>query len=208
MTEVRIIRCTTPTELFRQYVGQGAPQPVYIELDLREGTLLADYDAEVGGAVPFSVFHNFERRYAIPLLTGAAANRVMEQIAPLAERILADWEEVWDGNNKVACLGEDARAAEEQLRDALGLGLDASDREDQGFDEADLVAVWDIDGAVTGGEAEEYDISCDTDDDRLEEIADEIVRDLADVSESGVAVVPGLEEYLRTVREDLIEAAA
>lgn len=199
MSELKIIECTSPAELFRQYHGQHEPQPAYIELGLQSETLLADYDSEVGGASPASVHHGFDRRYPIPLLTGKAANQAMERIRPLAERILADWEEVWDGNNMVARLGEDALAAEEAIEDILG------DGSEDGWDSASLIAVWGIDGATNGSEAEEYEITADTTDERLTEIADKIRAELAECSGDGdhaVVVVDGLDEYLKGLRDN------
>lgn len=200
MTAVKIIRCTNPTELFRHYDGQSQAQPAYIELDVRDGTLLADYAAEVGRGKTPSVFHGFERHYRIPVLTGEAANRVMEEIAPLADRILADWEEVWDGNNKVARLGEDAYAAEAEIMAELGCD---DDRYKSRFGPDDLVGQWDIDGAVNGCEVEEYGITADTDDARLAEIERLILTDLAGCDGSPVAVCHGLKTHLRKLRDEL-----
>lgn len=202
---VNIIDCTASDELFRHYDGQSEQQPAYLELDLREGTLLADYDSEVGGAVPFSVYHGFERRYGIPTLTGDAANRVMREIAPLAERILGDWKEDWDGNNMRAYLGDDAQAAEAEIEECLGLKLGYGDDPNQGFDDSDLVVMWDIDGAVNGQEASEYNITGDTTDARLDEIEQEILKDLAECGPAGVVVCHGLDGYLRNVRDELAE---
>lgn len=204
---VRIIECTNSDELHRHYDGQSEAQGAYIELDLREGTLLADYDAEVGNAVPFSVHHGFERRYGIPTLTGEAANRTMQEIAPLADRILTDWEEEWDGNNMVAVLGKDAQAAEEQIEEQLGLrlGYGSIGAETQGFGEGDIVTEWDIDGATNGYEADEFNITADTTDTRLAEIEQEILAGLAGVSESGVVVCHGLDSYLKGLRDDLAD---
>ncbi|WP_225636728.1 hypothetical protein [Streptomyces solaniscabiei] len=210
MTDVKIIDCTDPTELYRHYDGQSEAQDAYIELDLHEGTLLADYDAEIGNAAPSSVRHGFERRYGIPVLTADAANRVMREIAQLANRILADWEEVWNGHNMVAQLGEDAQAAEAEIKEQLGLTLGYGDLGvgNQGFGDGDVVAEWDINGATNGSEVEEYGITAETTDERLDEIEAEITRALAGVSESKVAVVHGLNEYLRDLRRDLAVQSA
>ncbi|MFK8851178.1 hypothetical protein [Streptomyces sp. Ac-502] len=194
-TTTRVIECTSPDELYRQYSGQSEPQPCYIELDLREGVLLASYNAEIGNAVPFSVHYGFERRYGIPLLHAEAANQAMRDIRPLADRILADWEQVWDGNNLVARLGEDARAAEEELEGLL---------EDR-FVESDQVTVWDVDGATNRCEADEYGITAETTDDRLMEIEELIRQDLASVSDSSVVVLEGVDDYLRQLRDGLSE---
>ncbi|MFE9769496.1 helix-turn-helix domain-containing protein [Streptomyces sp. NPDC005808] len=211
---IRIIDCTDALELYRHYDGQTEGQPAYIELDLREGTLLADYNGEIGNAVPGTVHHGIERRYSIPTLTGDAANRVMKELAPLAERILADWEEKWNGNNNVAVLGEDALAAEEEIEDRLGcnLGYGDLDADTQGFEDIDIVQEWNVDGATNGDEADEYGITADTTDGRLDEIAAEITRDMAACAgrtegdpRVPVAVVHGLNEYLCDLRNELAE---
>lgn len=196
---VSIEECAHADELFRHYDGQTERQPCYIELSLRDGVMFADWDSAVGGAVPFSVYHGFDCRWPIPCLTADAANRVMREIAPLASRMLADWEEQWDGNNNVAVLGEDAQAAEEEIRAALGLvhGPDFSTREV--FDESDLVAVWPPDGVTNGCEAAEYGITAETTNERLAEIEQEILSDLE--APGGVAVCHGLDAYLKELRE-------
>ncbi|GGN62020.1 hypothetical protein GCM10012285_61740 [Streptomyces kronopolitis] len=203
---VRIIDCVTADELYRHYDGQSDAQDSYIELDLREGgTLLADYNSEIGNAVPGSVYHGFEIRYSIPALTAAAANRVMREIAPFAERMLADWEEKWDGNNHVAVLGEDAQAASEEIEEHLGCNEYGDGDDSQGFPGSDLVSAWDIDGATNGLEAEEYGITADTTDARLDEIERQILDDLAGVSESTVVVCHDLAGYLKGLRDDLAD---
>lgn len=202
---VRIIECTEPTELYRHYDGQTEPQPAYIELDLKSEKLYADYDGEIGGATPFSVHYGFDRRWGIPVLTVEAANRVLHEIAPLADRILADWEEEWDGNNMVAVLGEDAQAAEEEIEKLLGLPVGYGDDPNQGFTDSDLIGVWDIDGATNGCEVDEYGITADTTDARLEEIEQEILSALAGCGGGTVAVCHGLDDYLKGLRDELAE---
>ena len=204
---VRITDCTDPTELFAQFHGQSEPQPVHIELDTQAGTLHASYSSEIGNGVPGSVYHGLDRRYGIPVLTASAANRVMREIAPLADRIVAGTEAEWDGNNTVAVLNDDAQAAEEEIEKYLNLPSEGgwSDEPNQGFDDSDLVAVWDVDGATNGSEIADYGITADTTDDRLEGIEQEIVTDLAACGESSVAVAPGLGEYLKGLRDDLAE---
>lgn len=205
MTDVKIIHCDQDAELYRRYNGQSKAQPAYIELGVKDGILLADYDAEVGGGEPPIVRNGFDRRYSIPVLTGEAANRVMDEIAPLARRILADWSEKWDGNNHIAVLGPEAQAAEEEIEKHLGLGYHDRGFEHQGFDDSDLVTAWDIDGVTNGCEVEDYNITPSTTDERLDEIETEITRDLSEVGASDVVVVHGLDEYLRGLRDELVE---
>lgn len=201
---VRIIECTEPTELYRHYDGETQAQPAYIELDTQAGTLLATYNAEIGNGIPFSVRHGLDRRYGIPIVTAEAANRIMQEIAPLADRVIAGTEAEWDGSNTVAKLNDDARAAEDEIEKFLGCGYPYSEHP---FTDEDLVAVWDVDGAVSGDEVEEYGITADTTDERLDEIAAEITRNLADCGDSAVAVVTGLDEYLSGLRKELQDEA-
>ncbi len=196
MSSVDIIECSTPTELFEQYPDELTPQPVYIELDLRAGRMFAEYQGEIGGGVPMGVYHGLRRRYDIPILTAEAANRLLHKLAPLADRVLADWHEHWDGSNHVPVLGEDASDAEEDIGDLAAL---------EGFPERDIVVCWDLDGALNGEETAEYGITADTSIERLREIADDIIDELASnsLNSSGIAVCPGLTEHLQMLRDGL-----
>ncbi|MBV2364245.1 helix-turn-helix domain-containing protein [Streptomonospora nanhaiensis] len=204
LMSVEITPCTRPAELYRRYDGQTGPQPCFIELDTRDGAMRADYDAEIGNAVPASVWHGLVRRYPIPALSAEAANRVMEEIRPLAERIVTDTEEHWDGNNHVARMGADALAAEEEIQRLLGCDDDA---EPVLFDATDEVTVWYLDGATNGQEAEEFEIGPETTDERLDEIAEEIRSNLEGSSEGGVVILDDeVVQYLYQLRDDAIEA--
>lgn len=203
---LQIRYCDSSTELYRHYDGQHEAQSAYIELGLRDGVLLASYDALVGGGTPTDVRNGFDRRYPIPVLTGEAANRVMEEIAPFAHRVLADWVEEWDGNNMVVRLGPDAEAAEEHIMKHLGC-KDFNDS-NQGFADSDLVTEWDVDGAINGFEVENYGITADTTDERLQEIEADIVKDLAGCGGTSVVVVHGLDDHLKSLRKEQRDKAA
>ena len=196
MTEVKIIECSSPAELYHHYTGQSDAQDAYIELDMRDGALLADYNSEVGNALPDTVRNGVQRRWAIPVLTADAANRVMNEIKPLATRVFSDWKTIWDGHNEVLSFGEDGQAAEKEILTHLELR----------FDQGDLVAMWEVDSVVNGEEVAEYGITDETSDERLAEIAAQITSDLAEVSPSAVAVVHGLDEYLTNLRDNLEDA--
>jgi len=186
------VNAVAPAQLHRQYSGQSEPQPCYVEVDLKNQVLMADYNAEVGNAVPFAVFHGVERRYPIPALTSTAANDLLEQIRPLAERMISDWEEEWDGNNHVAVLGDDAQAAEAEIVQLT----------EQEWMASELVTVWDTDGAISGSEAEDYDIDAETTDERLDQIEAEILENLKGVSGSDEVVLEGVADHLRQLRDD------
>ena len=94
-------------------------------------------------------------------------------------------------------------AAEEEI--ARRLGNDVGGERDACFDLGDLVARWDIDGATDGHEVEEHNITMATTDERLEEIAAEILSGMAEISPSGVVVCDGLEQHLRGLRDELAD---
>lgn len=196
---VEIYDVTEPAELFHQPVLDQPPFPAYIELDLRDNSLSAGVAEPTGHGVPRDVWFGYRRRYEIPLLTADAANRVMREIAPLAERIAGDWTEEprWPGTELQVVLGEDASAAEGGLMEYLR-------RLREYPDPVDLVEVYDVNASTNGDEVSEYGITPDTTDELIREIADEITREIADYcTVSGVAVTPGLEEYLAGLRDEL-----
>ena len=190
-----------PTELHHQYPHEHGPQPCYVEVDLENRHVAADWNPEIGNAIPARVFHGFARRYPIPALTSTATNELLAKIRPLAERMVADWDERPDryGNNMKAVLGDDAQAAEEEVEALCGHPADWGGGH---WDASDMVTVWDIDSATTGDEAEEYGITPATTDERLEEIEEEIRQLLADVSDSDEVVLEGIDEYLAGLRDD------
>ncbi|AXG81163.1 hypothetical protein [Streptomyces paludis] len=192
MTTIQVIKCTWALELCRRYEGRGETQTAYIELDLSEGTLLADYDSQIDGSAPSAVRTGFERRYRIPVLTAVAVNRLLAKLAPLADRILADWEKSWNGETHVAVLGADAKSAEKGMDVVL----------EAGFDAPDIVGEWDADDVTNGSEADEYDIVAGTTDERLTEIAAEITEGMIGSSDHTVGVIHELDAYLRRVRAE------
>jgi hypothetical protein len=115
---VNIIRVASNGDLYHQYPRQSNPQPCYVELDCRTGELTADYNSEIGNAVPASVYHGHTRRWAIPILGADAANELLQAIAPLAERVLAGYDSVWNGNNLVAELTPGAADAIDRIQAA------------------------------------------------------------------------------------------
>ncbi|MEV8606158.1 hypothetical protein AB0465_40560 [Streptomyces griseoviridis] len=201
---VEIISCADPLELHRRYAGQHASQNAYIELSLPNGKLYAEYDVATEGGRPESVVYGLDRRYTIPVLASDAVNRVLEELAPLADRILADWEQRWTGENWVAVLGEDAKEAEEEIKSRLS----PRPGDDSRFDDDDLVQEWDLDGATNGNEIAEYGITPDTTNARLAEIEQKILASLAEAVPAGATVCPELAGYLRELRDDLAEENA
>lgn len=189
-----------PAELHHQYPGQNEPQPCFVEVDLENRHVHADW-TWANGMYPLRVAHGIDRRYPIPPLTSTAANELLTKIRPLAERMVADWERVWDGSNHKGVLGDDARAAEEKIQELTGDPRDWGDH----WDPSDVVTVWDTDGAIAGDEAEEYGITADTTDERLDEIEEEIRENLKGISDSDEVVLEGVWEHLVQLRDDADE---
>ena len=101
--------------LYHRYSGQTAEQPVYVELNCETGQLSADWNAEIGNAVPIAVWHGRTQRWSIPALVKTAANALLEAIAPLAQRVCDGYESQWDGSNHVGRYTDDARSAIDEI---------------------------------------------------------------------------------------------
>ena len=109
------INLVTGNELLCVYPGQQKPQDTYLWLDIVTEQMGAAYNPEIGNTVPMEVWHGVVRRYPIPLMTGSEANLLLEELVPLAERVVAGAWVKWDGCNKVGLLYASALAAEEEI---------------------------------------------------------------------------------------------
>ncbi len=106
--------------LYHEYGGQCQPQRVYIEVDCDTETMGADYDAEIGGGVPASVWHHRVIRYYLPspCITDFGINKIMEAIKPMVEKLLETYSCDWDGSNHVGSYDEDlASDIEREIED-------------------------------------------------------------------------------------------
>jgi hypothetical protein len=109
---------TDQTALLRIYDMGVCPQPCYIELDLEDGRLGAGYYG--GDGIPFSVRHGRTIHWNIPPLQSRAVNRILREIAPLAQTIADNSDIAWDGNNNVGELSKAAEAARDEIGRLLG----------------------------------------------------------------------------------------
>lgn len=114
-TSVTITKVEGKLDLFAHYTGEYQPQDVFIALDADEGRLWADYNAEIGNAVPSSVWHGHVKRWGVPLISASTANDLMERLIPLATRIIKGYTSKWNGSNEVACYTDDAETAIEEV---------------------------------------------------------------------------------------------
>ena len=120
-------------DLYCRYPHQTSPQPCHVYLDAAHERLGAEYDSEIGNAVPMAVHHGHVCRWSIPALRDAAVEALLAEIVPLAERVIAGYESVWDGHNNVARYDADATDAISEI-EALC--------EAAGHDEGQMLMVW------------------------------------------------------------------
>ncbi len=194
-------------ELHHHYPGQTQRQPCHVELDLRgDGKLTAEADPEIGGAYPMAVAHGLVLRWTIPCLRGDKANALLQQLAPLAQRVVDGSGEEWNGSNIVGKLDDDARAAADEI-EAICDNIDG-----------DEIAVWNAEdwyaplaSAQLKGDARLADIGGDlgitaaTTDKDLSALED---AEEAKAIAEGVDLIEGLGDYLVTLRDAVVRLVA
>jgi hypothetical protein len=180
---VRIIR-VNGNELHCHYSRQTSAQGCYVELDCKNETLSASYNAEIGNAIPFSVYHCHNQRWGIPALTESAANDLLDEILPLAERAVAGYESEWDGNNHVAKFDDDAQAALDEIAEIC----DAIEP-----DESNSLQEWDVGDWLDNGDKPDAETS---DDDLAKMVSD------AEPDDDNVVINGDIEEYFNEIRFD------
>jgi hypothetical protein len=105
-----IAQLSGPLPLYHQYYGQTNPQPAFLEIE--SGEVWFDWNAEVGNAIPMSVYHRRALRLPVPNhLTPAGYQSLLEDITPALREIMAGHTLQWEGNNHVGRLTEEAQAA-------------------------------------------------------------------------------------------------
>ncbi len=187
----------TPVEgdaLYLKYRGESQPQSAYVTLDCESGELSAAASGIIGSGAPTNVWNNTARRWRIPALTESAANALLDEIAPLAERVVAGFERVWDGSNHVGEYDDDATAAIDEI--ASLCDRDWSDQTIEVWDAADWY------GGVGGMDTQRRSlgITAETTD---EEIATIEEREASDASPR---IIEGLGRYLARLRDEAIES--
>lgn len=184
------------TALHHRYRGQTSAQPCHVELDCDSGELSASHNAEIGSGVPVKVWHSRTLRWRIPALTAEAANALLEEIAPLCERIVAGYEKVWDGSNHVGQFDDDATEA----RDAVHALCDRN------WGEGEVIEAWDARdwyGAAGGFESQvsALGITATTTDEELAAIEER------EENEAAPRLLQGLGTHIKMLRQHAIDAA-
>jgi len=118
METIKINEPEGKAPVYCHYDGQIQPQKAFISLDICTGEVAADYRSDVGGGMSMREWNGKLRTYSIPCETAGSVLRAFmdsDEFKKLCGRILAGSDEVWDGNNYVGKLNNDAIAAEDDL---------------------------------------------------------------------------------------------
>lgn len=174
----------------------GTPEAVRLCLDPEsEPARLYCETYSPGQGTPIRMWNGRVRTWEIPALTDAAANTLMEEIAPLAARVVEGYESRWDGSNNVGELDTDAMEAESAIESLCS---------EHRFDPTDLCHVWAAGDWLLDTSDAELRLTASTTDEQLAKI-------IASV-ENGPNVMPGecdrvdgVDDYLRKRREALRE---
>ena len=209
--KITVLKVKNDTDLYCQYGGQNNEQGCYVELDCAQATLSADYNPEIGNAVPFSVWHGHDQRWEIPCLRAGAANELLEDIRPLAERVVEGYESVWNGNNWVAEFDDDAQEAIKAIGELCDDNRRYEDAIVQAYDVDEWIQVWRTDengatcqfGDHVETEIEGYGtITAKTTDDELEAMWNKIE---ADADLEGGIILLNPDEFLEEERDGCCE---
>jgi len=116
-----------PVPLYCKYQNECQPQPAYITLNPESRTIDADYNGEIGNGIPCSVFNGKAYRWKIPAdLPAASVLSFIDEHSAFFDAVCDGYAEVYDGNNYVGRLNDEAQRANEFL-DRLTEELQASE---------------------------------------------------------------------------------
>ncbi|RKR92747.1 hypothetical protein BDK92_7226 [Micromonospora pisi] len=203
MTTVRIAPLEKPTALYRH--ANNKVMPTYLQLNLQNGALEAIAEETTNDpperAIPGSALEGRVRRWLIPLLTAEAANALLTEAGPLAQRILngVDIRRTRDSSAEgVATLNDDARAADDELDVLIQTYQGAPTISEM------PAATWHADEEPTEI-ADDWGITASSDDAKLDRVAVEIAAEI-EASADATYVPTGVLDYLREVRDGLRDA--
>ncbi|WP_446046434.1 hypothetical protein [Streptomyces olivaceus] len=171
----------------------------FLTLHLEKGALTACHDDSPDGrGVEANVVHGIVREWEVPLLSMRAANELLLEVTPLAQRVLDGADIVWDGHNMTGSLTtEDAVRAEAELEACCS---------ESRFGPEDLLSVWCVYEMGDTWTAEEAGITADTTDQELAAIEVRLLEGWrAEVGEPN-PVLHGLGGYLENLRDELADS--
>lgn len=199
-TSVEVIKLQSENVLYHKYPQQTQAQPVEVELDCETGKLGIGVNGEIGNGVPFEVYHRRTLRWGTLPLKTEVANEMLEDLAPLAQKILDGYSTSWDGHNYVGEYTAEAQAAIEEL----GEQIDLVDHVEE-----NQIRVWDANDwfAEQGWKsvAAELGVTPATTDEELSTIAAKVTEE---AESSGYCdLLTRADKYLEWLREKVIEAS-
>lgn len=184
--------------------GQTGPQEVQLILDLDTGEAEYRINPELGSNF-MPARHRFGcvQVWPVPLFTPAFANRLLDEIAETAQRLLDDAETVWDGTKHVGKLGPSAQAAHEDI----GAAIEMLREEAEASSPAGIVRVsraneFYSDPAVGIHTAVDHGLTADTSDEELDRIAERITAEALDQDGTVLTHVEGWLADLRATVAD------
>ena len=124
--------------LYHRYPRQTNAQPAFVEMD-EDGIVTADSDGEIGGAIPFSVYHRRTIRWGVcNTIRGDVLADWLEsdEARAMFQRVHDGQSIEWDGNNNVGRFDDDATEAKQEISDAL---------DELGHEPGNTDAVWEVD---------------------------------------------------------------
>lgn len=195
MTTTTINPVQQPAELGDQ-TSSSRPHRVWMMLDVQTGDLWCESDWDTGGT-PVDVVSGRYLRWKMPALTADAANRLMTEATPLAQRIIDGAGTEWSER-----LSRIVRTRTADAIDAEGAIAELADP-DQDWPVTDLVQMWaaaDWLRTDCTDVATELEITADTTDCELDGIAGRV---LAEAQTEGVIIIPDLRKYLDAQRDEL-----
>jgi len=177
--------------LYKKYETQSIPQPCFVQLSCDHETLTADWNPEIGNAIPMDVYHKRTLQWTIPILKEAAADHLLTELKPYAEIIIAGYANEYNGSNHV---GTYTDIANEAIGEITHLCAEAHEYED------DLVRDMHAYDYLDDCDLPEYlaGITKNTTDIELENMGD-LVR--ADAKMDGVDELENLGNYLEDIRD-------
>lgn len=181
------------SDLYLKLPGQINQQDCRVSLDCKRGVLYAVADPVVGSVQTTEQAYGHEQAWPIPCLKTDVADELLEKIAPIAKRVVAGYESVWNGHNHVAQFSEDAERAIEEIGALC---------EDAGEDPEEVESPWDAADwyrPVEDSLAEDLGITASTTDEELSAIAE---KEEASAQSEGMRV-EGILEHLEGVRDAL-----
>ena len=104
--------------LYSRYSGQVNPQPAHIEINPEQQGMVAEFNPEIGNAVPMNVWHGRAYRVSIsPYYTGKQVAEILENVdfQNMAQRVFDGYSCAYDGSNHNGRLTDDAKAALEEM---------------------------------------------------------------------------------------------